>query len=131
MRQSVAPSRASHAASSLHQPPNAAALARLQEKMKEYEAVSALEKASALFVKRIDGLGDDCEDMAAAGVVVVVHGQVLEQWPNMFRILALFLANREQSAGQQENASADGGTTASDEGSRLVRIPIDELQAAK
>ena len=41
------------------------------------------------------------------------------------------VANREQSAEQQENASADGGTTASDEGSRLVRIPIDELQAAK
>lgn len=67
MRQSVAPSRASHAASSLNQAPNPAALARLQEKMKEYEAVSALEKASALFVKRIEGLGDDCEDMAAAG----------------------------------------------------------------
>ncbi|KZP08422.1 hypothetical protein FIBSPDRAFT_761336 [Athelia psychrophila] len=128
MRQSVAPSRTSHAASSLHQPPNPAALARLQEKMKEYETVSALEKASALFVKRVEGLGEDCEDMAAAGVV---HGQVLEQWPNMFRILGLFLEKREQHAEPGENASAEDGPPASDEGSRLVRIPIDELQAAK
>lgn len=66
MRQSMAPTRASHAAS--HQPPNPAALARLQEKKKEFEAVSALEKASALFVKRIEGLGDDCDIMADAGI---------------------------------------------------------------
>lgn len=67
MRQSVAPNRASHAASSLHQPPNPAALARLQEKKKEFEAVNALEKASSTFVKRIEGLGDDCDVMAEAG----------------------------------------------------------------
>lgn len=36
--------------------------------MKEYETFAALEKASALFVKRVEGLGDDCEEMAAAGV---------------------------------------------------------------
>ena len=64
MRQSVAPSRTSHA---LHQLPNPAALARLQEKKKEFEAVAALERASAMFVKRIEGLGDDCDVMADAG----------------------------------------------------------------
>jgi hypothetical protein len=69
MRQSVAPTRASHAASSINsQPPNPAALARLQEKKKEFEAVAALEKASATFVKRIEGLGDDCDVMADAGL---------------------------------------------------------------
>jgi len=69
MRQSVAPMRASHAASSINsQPPNPAALARLQEKKKEFEAVAALEKASATFVKRIEGLGDDCDVMADAGL---------------------------------------------------------------
>ncbi|KZP08430.1 hypothetical protein FIBSPDRAFT_761373, partial [Athelia psychrophila] len=109
---------------------NPAALARLQEKMKEYETVTALEKASASFVKRVEGLGDDCEDMAAAGVL---HGQVLEQWPNIFRILGLFLENREQHAEYRENinASTEDGPPASDEGSWLVRIPIEELQAAK
>lgn len=69
MRQSVAPTRTSHAVSSMnHQPPNPAAHARLQEKKKEFEAVSALEKASAMFVKRIEGLGDDCDVMADAGL---------------------------------------------------------------
>jgi DASH complex subunit DAD2 len=68
MRQSVAPTRAPHAVSSVNQPPNPAALARLQEKKKEFEAVAALEKASAMFVKRIEGLGDDCDVMADAGL---------------------------------------------------------------
>jgi len=40
---------------------------KLLEKKKEYEAVAALERASALFVKRIEGLADDCEVMADAG----------------------------------------------------------------
>jgi len=103
-------------------------MARLQEKMKEYEAVTALEKASALLVKRIEGLGDDCEDMAAAGVVC---GQVLEQWPNMFRILDLFLSNRDQAVGHQENTTINASPSAPDAGARLVRIPIEELQTAK
>lgn len=69
MRQSVAPTRASHAASSINpQAPNPASLSRLQEKKKEFEAVAALEKASAAFVKRIEGLGDDCDVMADAGL---------------------------------------------------------------
>jgi len=125
MRQSVAPTRASHAASSINpQPPNLAAVARLQEKKKEFEAVAALERASAAFVKRIDGLGDDCDVMADAGLV---HGQVLEQWPNMFRILGLFLANREQPMEPQAGES----TVLAEDGSCLVRIPIDDLQTSK
>jgi hypothetical protein len=66
MRQSVAPSRISQSAS-LANSNNAAAMSRLQEKKKEFEAVSALERASALFLKRIEGLADDCEVMADAG----------------------------------------------------------------
>jgi hypothetical protein len=61
--QSTASNRLSHAA------PQAAsaAISRLNEKKKEYEAVSALERASSLFLQRIDGLGDDCDVMADAG----------------------------------------------------------------
>jgi len=126
MRQSVAPTRASHAASSINpQPPNLAAVARLQEKKKEFEAVAALERASAAFVKRIEGLGDDCDVMADAGLV---HGQVLEQWPNMFRILGLFLANRDQP---MEPQAAGDSTVSTEDGSCLVRIPIDDLQTSK
>ena len=63
MRQSVAPNRASQAP----YPSSAAALAKLLEKKKECDAVSALEKASALYLKRIEGLGEDCDIMANAG----------------------------------------------------------------
>ncbi|KAG0695925.1 hypothetical protein DFH29DRAFT_1005005 [Suillus ampliporus] len=87
MRQSVAPNRISHTASQAN---SAAAISRLQEKKKEFEAVAALERASALFLKRIEGLADDCEVMADAGQV---HGQVLEQWPLMFQTLSLFSVN--------------------------------------
>ena len=66
MRASVAPNRTSSAAGPSSQP-SAAALSKLVEKKKEYDAVSALEKASALFLERIDGLGDDCDTMADAG----------------------------------------------------------------
>jgi hypothetical protein len=65
MRQSVATNRVSHAASS--QVNSAAAAAKLVEKKKEFEAVSALEKSSALFLRRIEGLGEDCDIMADAG----------------------------------------------------------------
>lgn len=65
MRQSIAPLRQSHVPG---QPPNAAALAKLTEKKKEFEAVSALEKASAKFIKRIEEIGDDFETMADAGL---------------------------------------------------------------
>ncbi|KIJ65412.1 hypothetical protein HYDPIDRAFT_174879 [Hydnomerulius pinastri MD-312] len=122
MRQSVAPNRMSHAASQASQANNAAATNRLLEKKKEYEAVAALERASALFVKRIEGLAEDCDVMADAGQI---HGQVLEQWPNMFRILGLFLANREQYTESEEPSTLPESAP----GERLVRIPLDELQA--
>jgi len=66
MRQSIAPTRISQSGS-LAQSNNTAAISRLQEKKKEFEAVAALERASALFLKRIEGLADDCDVMADAG----------------------------------------------------------------
>ncbi|TFY65709.1 hypothetical protein EVG20_g5381 [Dentipellis fragilis] len=120
MRQSVASSRASYLPP---QPPNAAATARLIEKKKEFEAVAALERASAMFLKRIEGLADDCDIMADAGVV---HGQVLAQWPQMFRILNMFLAKREQPQEDQEDEDASLPI-----GERLVRVPIEELQTSE
>ena len=47
---------------------NAAAAAKLLEKKKEFEAVAALDKASAQLVKRIEELGDDFDTMADAGI---------------------------------------------------------------
>ena len=101
MRQSMAPGRQSQLPS---QAANVAAQTKLLEKKKECEAVMALKRASANFVRRIEALGDDFDVMADAGVgellfrsslrtlfiIREVHGQVLEQWPNMFRILDLF-----------------------------------------
>lgn len=80
----------------------------------------------------------------ASLIASVVHGQVLEQWPNMFRILGLFrqylfvslyrcaesfltVANREQPTELSGDANS---TPPTEEGSCLVRIPIDELQTA-
>ncbi|KAG2357229.1 hypothetical protein BDR07DRAFT_1339089 [Suillus spraguei] len=120
MRQSVAPSRISHAASLASQATSVVAMSRLHEKKKEFEAVAALERASALFLKRIEGLADDCEVMADAGQV---HGQVLEQWPAMFRSLSLFLNSREQHLADPND------DTLPLTGERLVRVPLDELQA--
>ncbi|KAN0090660.1 hypothetical protein V8E55_004226 [Tylopilus felleus] len=124
MRSSIAPNRVSHAHALSVQANNPASVHRLLEKKKEYEAVAALERTSALYVKRIEGLADDCEVMADAGQV---HGQVLEQWPNMFRILGFFLANRQQYA---ESEASLAGLEATP-GERLVRIPLDEVQAGQ
>ncbi|RPD63727.1 hypothetical protein L227DRAFT_572163 [Lentinus tigrinus ALCF2SS1-6] len=85
MRASVAPGRQSQLPGSVS---SAAAAAKLAEK-KEFEAVAALERASAQFLKRIEELGDDFDVMADT-VTGIVHGKVLEQWPNMFRIFSLF-----------------------------------------
>ncbi|KAF8482455.1 hypothetical protein DFH94DRAFT_690666 [Russula ochroleuca] len=123
--------RASHAPGSLpqqqQQPPSATLLARLADKKKEFEAVDALGRAAALFRRRLDGLADDCEAMAEAGIV---HGQVLAQWPQMFHILNMFAAARESSS----VAATDGAWVDTDAavppGGRLVRVPIDELQLA-
>lgn len=60
----MAPLRQSHAPG---QQANAAALARLTEKKKEFEAAAALEKASAKFLKRMEDIGDDFDVMADAG----------------------------------------------------------------
>ena len=65
MRASMAASRQSQLPGSVS---NAAATAKLLEKKKEFEAVAALEKASAQFLKRIEELGDDIEVMADAGI---------------------------------------------------------------
>jgi hypothetical protein len=65
MRQSLAANRASHAAPLLTN--SAAAAAKLLEKKKEFDAVSALERASALYLERIEGIGEDCDIMADAG----------------------------------------------------------------
>ncbi len=63
MRQSVAPNRASVTQGGS----SAANLSKLTEKKKEYDAVSALERASALYLERLEALGDDCDIMADAG----------------------------------------------------------------
>ena len=67
MRQSVTANRASHGAFLNSQANAAVASAKLLEKKKEYDAVSALERASALYLERIEGLGEDCDVMADAG----------------------------------------------------------------
>lgn len=64
MRQSVASGRASHVTTSTS---SAAAISKLLEKKKEYDAVSALERTSTLFLERIEALGEDCDTMADAG----------------------------------------------------------------
>ncbi len=97
MRQSVAPSRSS-------QTNSAAAAAKLLEKKKEFDAVNALTRASALYLERIEGLSTDFDTMADTGqgsqrtycllipflMHVLVFGDVLVQWPKMFQILNLF-----------------------------------------
>lgn len=77
-------------------------LAKLIEKKKEFDAVSALERASALYLERTEGLGEDCDIMANAGEgrsvlenefcveFLPVHSRVLAQWPKMFQILCQF-----------------------------------------
>ena len=65
MRASIAASRQSQLPGSVS---SAAAAAKLLEKKKEYEAVAALERASAQFLKRLEELGDDFEVIADAGV---------------------------------------------------------------
>src|SRR5258708_26505205 len=69
MRPSTTSTRASHAPGSQPPPqPSAALLARIADKKKEFEAVDALQCASALFLRRLEGLADDCEAMADSGI---------------------------------------------------------------
>lgn len=65
-RQSSISARTSSAPSHSSQGPSSTT-AKLLEKKKEYDAVSALEKSTALYLHRITTLGDDCEIMAKAG----------------------------------------------------------------
>lgn len=73
MRPSSTSSRASHAPGS-QAPPSTALLARLADKRREVEAVDALQRASALFLRRLEGLADDCEAMADAGIGAYLAG---------------------------------------------------------
>lgn len=77
MRQSLA-NRVSHFA-----PPQSnatAAAAKLLEKKKEFDAVSALERASTLYLERIEGIGEDCNIMADAGQGKVIHSMNKEHY---------------------------------------------------
>ncbi|KAF8256602.1 hypothetical protein EI94DRAFT_1764784 [Lactarius quietus] len=129
MRTSAISLRSSLAPGAQH-PPSAETLAGLDQKKKEAEAVDALQRASALFLQRLEGLADDCEAMADAGAVL---GEVLAQWPQMFRILNLFLVARGGLATCVEGAGMETDADASPlpSGERLVRVPIDELQQAE
>jgi DASH complex subunit DAD2 len=152
-RQSVAANRPSHAVG-LNPVNSAAAAAKFLEKKKEFDAVSALQRASTLYLQRIEGLADDCETMADAGKsngtritlhVLLrnpsVHGEVLEQWPRMFQILNLFRTFFEFSmrklmplilvaSGEETQGDSGPATTQPGPGQRLVRIPIEELHDA-
>jgi len=64
MRSSAIANRASHGMP-VNTQVNAAA--KLVEKKKEFDAVAAFERASALYLERIEGLGDDCDIIAEAG----------------------------------------------------------------
>ena len=67
-KSSIHSSRASHAGSTASQASSAQLISKLLEKKKEFEAVLALEKASTEFLKRIEGLADDFENLADAGI---------------------------------------------------------------
>jgi hypothetical protein len=101
LRQSVASGRSSHAALVSSQAAAVAAV-RLNELKKEYEAVSALERMSAIFLRRIEGLGDDCDVMANAGegnCRYLVHAETIplsraSPWPGP-RSMAEHVSNLE------------------------------------
>ena len=84
MRASVAPSLQSQLLGSVA---SAAAAARLVEKKKEFEAVAALERASAQFLNRIEELGNDFDVMADAGIgehLVSLHTRSLQLVPSQY-----------------------------------------------
>jgi hypothetical protein len=60
MRPSVAVSRVSAGV-------NSAAVAKLGEKKKEYDAVAAVDRLSQVLLDRIEGFAEDCDVMALAG----------------------------------------------------------------
>ncbi|KAF8876502.1 hypothetical protein BD779DRAFT_1475637 [Infundibulicybe gibba] len=129
MRQSVAANRTSHIGHPGSSSNNAAAINKLLEKKKEYDAVSALERASAVFLSRIEGWARIARQWRTQEKSYVytrptlVHGQVLDQWPKMFQILSLFLSS-------QGHTVDEGDDPLETEGQVLVRIPIEDLQTA-
>ena len=100
--------RASHAGLSGTNASASSATAQkyLTDKKKEYDALNALEGSTAELIRRMEAMAEDSEAMASAGKgtanlplyiffcssnhLNVVHGDVLAQWPQMFRILGLF-----------------------------------------
>lgn len=73
MRHSMAPTRVSQAGFAQSSSSSTAALAKLLEKKKEYELVVALERASSLYLERIDGIGEECNTMAEAAEGIQYH----------------------------------------------------------
>jgi hypothetical protein len=74
--------------------------------MRELEATLALQQAMELFERRMEGLCEDMEVAADASVgkyvtigywrlsneIFIVMGRVMEQWPQIFKILSLICA---------------------------------------
>lgn len=87
MRHSVAP----HRASSAMQGGFSAALSKLVEKKKEYDAVSALERASALYLERIEGLGEEFDIMANAGEGDCLYCLTITHTNSIFQSMVKFL----------------------------------------
>jgi DASH complex subunit DAD2 len=95
MRPSTTSTRASHAPGSQPPPPpSATLLARQADKKKEFDAVDALERASELFVRRLEGLADDSESMADAGIGACVLACVhVLAWPALARVHTSFFSS--------------------------------------
>ncbi|KAI5116980.1 hypothetical protein M0805_001591 [Coniferiporia weirii] len=122
-KSSVYTARSSHAAGSLSsQASNAQLAAKLLEKKKEHDALLVLEQLVAEYVRRLEAIDFDCNIMADA---VKVHGEVLSQWPEMFRILSLSVP---KAASQAQSGEIDLEDPTPQICERLVRVPLDELQ---
>ncbi|KAH9027356.1 hypothetical protein EDB84DRAFT_1250468, partial [Lactarius hengduanensis] len=88
---------------------------------KEAEAIDVLQRVSVLFLRRLKGLGDNYKVMADAGAM---PGEVLAQWPQMFRILNLFRGSITYVEGA--GTETDDDAPLLPPGERLVHVPIDE-----
>jgi hypothetical protein len=88
-----------------HPPPSAAQLARLTDKKKEFEAVEALQRASALFLRRLEGLADDCEAMAEAGIGARFSPEDRKRGPFFLIEFKLFFSSRSAWPGARSVAA--------------------------
>jgi len=152
------PGASSRASTAVPGGSSAVALAKLIEKKKEYEAVSALEHASALYLERIEGLGEDCDIMADAGageqlnlspiaLILSAVKSTAKFWHNgprcfkfstsfvsTFQSLLRFSCWRCLSVGSREGVregEADNNEQVHvlpTRGQRLIRVPIEDLQ---